>query len=56
MINDGINVTIIFTLTLGWFSMSAVASTPAMGTVASSGVTSVAVVGLEWSERNLVLV
>lgn len=35
-----------FTLSSAWFSMSAAASTPALGAVASSGVTSAAVVGL----------
>lgn len=35
-----------FTLSLAWFSMSAAASTPALGAAASSGVTNAAVVGL----------
>lgn len=45
-------MTITFTLSLAWFSMSAAASAPALGASALSGVTNVAVVGLECSDRN----
>lgn len=44
---DDPHIMITFTSSLAWFSVSAAASTPTLGVAASSGVTRVAVVGLE---------